>query len=300
VEETARLVSASISRKVVLNLRTEENVPRILADPSQVRQVFMNLIINSSEAIGDSSGVITVCTGAKRCDAASLRRMELGDTLAEGLYVQVEVTDTGCGMDERTRARIFEPFFTTKFKGRGLGLAAVVGIVRSHRGALRISSSPGKGTTFEVLFPALQDSDQGGRIEKEGTTAGRWSGKILLVDDEESLRALGSRMLERLGFTVLTAADGEEGLGVYKREWGRIDLVILDLTMPRLDGADTLSAMLGVNPAARIVMASGHSEEDVAGRFTDRGIAGILQKPYTLSKLRELLGRVLGAPPGAN
>ena len=161
VEEMAHLLKTAISKKAILNLNLERDLPPIQADPSQIRQIVMNLIINASEAIGDRSGVITVSVGATRCDEEYLQKTELHDGLAPGLYVHLEVTDTGCGMDAETRSRIFEPFFSTKFTGRGLGLAAVLGIVRAHKGALKVYSEPGKGTTFKVLFPALEEAGEG-------------------------------------------------------------------------------------------------------------------------------------------
>ena len=159
VEEMAHLLKTAISKKAILNLNLERGLPPIEADPSQIRQIVMNLIINASEAIGDRSGVITVSVGATRCDEEYLRKTELHDDLAPGLYVHLEVTDTGSGMDAETRSRIFEPFFSTKFTGRGLGLAAVLGIVRAHKGALKVYSEPGKGTTFKILFPALAEGE---------------------------------------------------------------------------------------------------------------------------------------------
>ena len=160
VEEMAHLLKTAISKKAILNLNLEKGLPPIKADPSQIRQIVMNLIINASEAIGDRSGVITVAVGATRCDEEYLRKTELREDLVPGLYMHLEVTDTGHGMDAETRTRIFEPFFSTKFTGRGLGLAAVLGIVRSHKGALKVYSEPGKGTTFKVLFPALEDAGE--------------------------------------------------------------------------------------------------------------------------------------------
>ena len=160
VEEMTHLLKSSISKNAILTLNLERGLPPIEGDPSQIRQIVMNLIINASEAIGDRSGVITVSVGTTRCDEEYLQNTELYGDLAPGLYVQLEVTDTGGGMDEKTRARIFDPFFSTKFTGRGLGLAAVLGIVRSHKGALKVYSEPGKGTTFKVLFPALEDAGE--------------------------------------------------------------------------------------------------------------------------------------------
>jgi PAS domain S-box-containing protein len=290
IEEMAHLLKTSISKKAVLNLSLERGLPDIQVDPSQVRQIVLNLIINASEAVGDRSGVITVAAGATRCDADYLRKTELHDGLVPGLYVHLEVTDTGCGMDAETRRRIFEPFFTTKFTGRGLGLAAVLGIVRAHKGAIKVYSEFGKGTTFKVLFPAL-DMEENRAQPHVPSLSDNWKGKgvILLADDEESLRALGAMMLERLGFTVLTAVDGRDALETYRKRQREISLVILDLTMPHMDGAQAFGELRRINPDIRVILASGYSEEDVAARFAGKHLSGVLQKPYSLSKLRELL-----------
>ncbi len=293
IAEMAHLLKTSISKKAVLNLSLERGLPPIMADSSQVRQIVLNMIINASEAIGDRSGVITVAAGATRCDEDYLRKTELHDSLAPGLYVHLEVTDTGCGMVAETRERIFEPFFTTKFTGRGLGLAAVLGIVRAHKGAIKVYSEFGKGTTFKVLFPVLE---MGKKTDQHlfPHHSDNWQGKgsILLADDEESLRALGAMMLDRLGFKVLTAADGREALELYRRHQIEIDLVLLDLTMPHMDGAQALGELRRINPDIRVILASGYSEEDVAARFAGKHLSGVLQKPYSLSKLRELLMKV--------
>jgi PAS domain S-box-containing protein len=298
INEMAHLLKTSISKKAILNLHLERGLPLVEVDQSQIRQIVLNLIINASEAIGDRSGVITVGVGATRCDEEYLRKTELNDDLIPGLYVHLEVTDTGCGMDAEMRRRIFEPFFTTKFAGRGLGLAAVMGIVRAHKGALKVYSEPGKGTTFKILFPTLEIIDrpsQPNGDECEEDWRGR--GTILLVDDEESLLALGARMLERMGFTVLTAADGAEALERYRERQSEIDLVLLDLTMPHMDGAQAFGELRRINPAIRVVLASGYSEDDVAARFAGKGLDGVLPKPYTLNKLKELISTLLPCRP---
>ena len=296
VEEMADLLKTSISKKAILTLNLEKGLPAIQADPSQIRQIVMNLIINASEAIGDRSGVITVSVGTTRCDEEYLRKTELCDDLPPGLYVHLEVTDTGGGMDAETQARIFEPFFTTKFTGRGLGLAAVLGIIRAYKGALKVHSEPGKGTTFKVLFPALADGKEATR-SPDAIPLAEWRGKgtILFVDDEESLIALGARMLEYLGFTVLTAVDGQQAVNLYRERGKEIDLVLMDLTMPQMDGAEAFDEMRRMNPEVRVVLASGYTEDDVSSRFEGKKPAGVFQKPYTLAKLREALSGLMPA-----
>ena len=299
VTETTQLVARSIHRKTQLVLRLDPDLPAVLGDPSQIRQVVMNLVINSSEAIGDAAGAITVAAIAESHDAASLGRLQYGAELPPGRYVHLEVTDTGCGMDGATQSRMFEPFFTTKFKGRGLGLASVLGIVRAHRGALEIASAPGQGTRFSVLLPALEAQAVPGQAAcGGGEPRPRYSGRVLLAEDEETVRRLGRRMLEQLGFQVITVADGAEAVEVFRREHGDIALVVLDLTMPRMDGAEAVVAIRRIDPHARILLASGHSGEEVAGRFADAGISGVLQKPYTRASLREAIVAVLESAGG--
>ena len=294
VEEMAHLLKRIVSKKAILNLSLEGDLPPIKADPGQIRQVVTNLVINASEALGEGSGVITVSMGAARCDQEYLQKTELLETLSPGLYVRLEVTDSGIGMDADTRARIFDPFFSTKFTGRGLGLAAVLGIVRAHRGAIKVYSEPGRGTTFKVLFPALEDASKGAPVVESSPLADwRGTGTILLVDDEESLLALGARMLDQLGFTVLTAADGLQAVELYREKGATIDLVLMDLTMPHMDGAEAFGELRRLNPDVRVVLASGYSPEDVVSRFAGKSLDGVLQKPYTLLKLREAIAGLI-------
>ena len=297
MEEMAHLLKTSISKKALLNLHLERGLPPIAADPSQIRQVVMNLIVNASEAIGDRSGVINLSLGAIECDADYLSRNELNAEMKPGFYVFIEVSDTGVGMDAATRARIFEPFFTTKFAGRGLGLAAVLGIIRAHQAILRVYSEPDKGSTFKVLFPVMNTPPLNGAIEKPDATNTSWKahGSILLVDDEETLRALGSRILSTMGFTVHTAVDGMDALRIYREHSGNIDLVLLDMTMPHMDGIETSRQLRQLDEKIKIVVTSGYSSEEVSGRFSGKGLTGVLQKPFTRAKLQELLAGIFPA-----
>lgn len=293
IQEMVHMLKTCISKKALLNLNLAENLPSIEGDPAQLRQVLMNLVINASEAIGDRSGVVTISTGARQCDAEYLRETFLDDSLPEGLYVSLEVSDTGCGMDKETQARIFEPFFTTKFTGRGLGMSAVLGIVRGHRGTLKVYSEPGKGTTFRLLFPAsFQQGERTPARAPESFSEWSGSGTVLLVDDDETILGIGRMMLERLGFSVLTASDGKEGVEVYRSCAKEIALVLLDLTMPRMNGEEAFRELLRINPGVRVVLSSGYSEQEVAARFAGRGLAGFIQKPYQVERLRETLKQI--------
>jgi len=295
VEEMTHLLKTSISKKAILNLNFEQGLPPIQADANQIRQIVMNLIINASEAIGERGGVITVSIGARESDLEYLRKTCLKNDLPAGLYVYLEVSDTGCGMDEETQQRIFVPFFTTKFTGRGLGLAAALGMVRTHNGALRLQSAPGKGTTFTVLFPAALPVREEVRAETTGTSAAAWtgSGTVLLVDDEATVRDVVRTMIEHLGFSVLTAADGRQALDLYRERGGEITLVVLDMTMPHMDGVETFGELRRINPEARVILSSGYSEEDVVSQLAGKGLSGFIHKPYTLENLRAAISLVI-------
>lgn len=290
LEEMAHMLEVSISKKAVLRLNLYPDLPSVLVDATQLRQVVMNLIINASEAIGDKSGVIAVTTGCMDCDATYLKNIWMAENIKSGLYVYLEVADTGCGMDEDTVNKVFEPFFTTKFTGRGLGLAAVIGIVRGHNGAIKVYSEPNKGTAFKILLPAINepaDTPKGVSGEDE------WRGKgtVLLVDDEETIRGIGKDMLQELGFSVITANDGREALDIFKSNQDFV-LVILDLTMPHMDGTQCFRELRKIDPDVKVVLSSGYNEVEVNQKFIGKKLAGFIQKPYKISTLQKMLRKV--------
>jgi PAS domain S-box-containing protein len=289
VEEMGHLLSVSISKKVMLQYHFSQGIPAVEADATQVRQVMMNLIVNASEAIGDRSGVISVTVGQLRCEADYLKGCFGADRLQPGDYVYLEVADTGRGMDKATQDRIFDPFFSTKFTGRGLGLAAVLGIMRGHHGAIKVYSELNRGTTFKLLFPASESSAS--RLSPKATLPGAYhaSGKILLADDEETILNLGRRMLQRAGFEVIVAADGREALEKFASDKDSLSLVILDLTMPYSDGETCYREMRLLKPDVKVILSSGYNEQDIVSRFAGKGLSGFVQKPYTME---ELLGKV--------
>ncbi|OFW59777.1 MAG: hypothetical protein A2133_10520 [Actinobacteria bacterium RBG_16_64_13] len=303
--ELVQLLRTSIPKKVLLNLDLDRSSPLVNGDRGQLTQVVMNLVLNAAEAIGDSSGVINVSTGVTECTQEYLRTTYLDEGLEEGQYVTLQVSDTGQGMDEDTRSRLFEPFYTTKFTGRGLGLSAVLGIVRRHKGAITVHSELGRGTVVRILLPVWEGGEAGGsRVKEAGDADWEFKGTVLLVDDEESILALGRRMLGRLGFTVLTATDGGQSVDIYRAHHDEIALVLLDLTMPEMDGAETLQELRRIDPGVRVVMSSGYTENDISARFAGHELAGFLQKPYTLDILRRCLRAVLadrlGDSPGSS
>jgi CheY-like chemotaxis protein len=290
-----RLLKVSISKNAVLQSRLASGLPAVEADPAQVRQVVMNLITNASDAIGDEPGVITVATGVSECDRAYLGQTYLDEDLPEGEYVFVEVSDTGCGMDAETQSRIFDPFYTTKFTGRGLGMAAVLGILRGHRGAIRVYSEPERGTIVKILFPA---SDRAARaLPDEPRREEHWSasGTVLVVDDEETVRKLADKALRSAGFTVLLAKDGHEAIDLYGEHQEEIVAVLLDLTMPGMGGEETFQELRRLSPDVAVVLSSGYNEQEVTNRFAGQGLAAFIQKPYRvgdlLAKLRGVIER---------
>jgi signal transduction histidine kinase/ActR/RegA family two-component response regulator len=302
VEEMAHLLEVSISKKAVLKYNFSNNLPSIDCDATQIRQIIMNLITNASEAIGDKSGVIAMSTGAMECDRAYLdgvdeiMRAGLNEPLPEGLYVYLEVADTGCGMDAETTQKVFDPFFTTKFTGRGLGMAAVLGIVRGHRGAIKIYSEVAKGTTFKVLFPASglpANSDALKRRDIDRSEEWQGRGTVLIADDEETIRAVGKQMLGRMGFDVLTAGDGREAIELFQDRTDDIVCILLDLTMPHVDGEQAFRELRRIRPDVIVILCSGYNEQDATQRFAGKGLAGFIQKPYNMAELRGKLMEVL-------
>jgi len=294
VGEMGHLLESSISKSARLSFHLEEGLPAIEADATQIRQVVMNLIINASEAIGKQPGVVQLTTGLIDCTRDFLSQTYLDEKQPEGRYVYLEVSDTGCGMDEETLGKIFDPFFTTKFTGRGLGLAALLGIVRGHRGAIRVKSESGRGTTFTILFPAAAEAPLPQPAEGAEPVVWRGSGVILLVDDEGSVLSTGKRMLERAGFGVLTAGDGYEALELFKRQGDRISCVILDMTMPEMDGEETFCELRKINAEIPVILSSGYSQEEIESRFAGKGLAGFIQKPYRWTDLVSHLRGAMG------
>lgn len=298
VQELSEVMEVVLAKKARLVLNFAADVPPVEGDPSQLRQVVLNLLTNAAEAIPGQQGLITVHIYRQACDEAYLATTRIDDPLPAGEYVVLEVSDTGVGMTEEVQQRIFEPFFTTKFSGRGLGMAAVLGIVRSHRGGIKIYSEPGKGTAVKVLLPASdrQVRPHTRRLEVAGSFAG--SGTVLLVDDEERVRAVAKRMLEKFGFDVLTAADGKEALEVFRAHRAAIKLVLLDLTMPEMDGQETLRRLRAIDTAVPVVISSGYNAQNVTRRFVGREVAAFIQKPYRLSELEVVLKKIFRNSPG--
>ncbi|MGV6851917.1 MAG: hybrid sensor histidine kinase/response regulator, partial [bacterium] len=294
LNETMRLVTSSISKKAILSFELEENLPSIYVDETQLKQVMMNLIINASDALENQPGSIVITTGAIDCDRECLANSYIDDKLEEGVYVFIEVKDSGTGIEPTNIQKIFDPFYTTKFVGRGLGLVAVLGIVRSHQGAIKVESTPGEGTRFKILFPGQTDTTQK-QITPLASQPSQCRGTVLVVDDEVSIRNLASKTLEKMGLTVLTAIDGIDAIELLKKHQNVIDIILLDMTMPKLDGAETYKELKKINPEIKVILSSGYSKQEITSRFKPNDLVDFLQKPYKAQELTEAICEPLRA-----
>jgi PAS domain S-box-containing protein len=283
VDGTTRLLNITITKKCVLRFNLAPTLPTIAADATQIRQIIMNLVINASEAIGLRSGVIAISTGVVRVDQDYLSTLLYSEKITLGDYVFVEVSDNGSGMDAAVLGKIFDPFFTTKFTGRGLGLAAVLGIVRGHKGSLKVYSEPGRGTTFKILLPCVDGPADHAIARTKADDRWRGQGTVLIVDDEETVRTVSARIMESLGFSVVLAADGREAVEKYRGEPARYAFVLLDLTMPHMDGEESFRQLRHLNPGVKVVLMSGFNQAEAISRFTGKGLAGFVQKPFEVN-----------------
>jgi PAS domain S-box-containing protein len=292
-EEILPLISRSTPPSVVVRPLLGKQLPRIEADRAQLHQVIMNLVINAAEACGDSQGIVTVVTSVQRPERPAPAAFGLPPAQSD-TFVALEVSDTGCGMSDEVRAKIFDPFFTTKFTGRGLGLSAVLGIIRAHKGAIAVDTAPGKGTTFRVLFPApVEPLPDSAALPLTAARDLAGSGIVLVIDDEEMVRRVARLTLERFGYTVALAANGQSGVEVFRSMQDRILAVVLDLTMPVMGGEETLAELKRIDPDVRVILSTGYSESETTKRFAGRGLAGFLQKPFTAAQLADEVKNVL-------
>ncbi len=298
VREIAALLETAAARHATLVYELASNLPSIEADSARVSQVIMNLITNASEALEEHGGRVALRTGHALLARGDLDALILGNNLAAGTYAYFEVEDSGCGMSPETQARIFDPFFTTKLTGRGLGLAAVLGIVRAHAGAVDLESAAGRGTRFRIYFPAaarLLATPRPGPPDPDTDWTRRAT--VLVVDDEDDVRTLACDVLERAGLTVLTANDGQEAIELFRKRRDEIRVVLLDRTMPGLSGDEAFSRLREIDPGARIVLMSGFSEQRAARAVADQRIDGFLQKPFLPARLLQAVRDALERPP---
>ncbi len=295
VREMVSLLSVSIPKNTNLEFAIDEAIPAFEGDPTQIRQVVMNLVINAAEAIGSAPGSIVVETGFTEVGEDELERFR-GDPGGPGPYVFLRVSDTGAGMDAETVARVFDPFFTTKFTGRGLGLAAVLGIVRGHRGGINVESAPGEGTTFTLLLPPAHEPASRSAVEPESSPVEGYRVSALVVDDEAPVRKVAAKMLERLGMQVVTACDGQEALDYFREHGPAVGLVITDLTMPRLGGEALVEAIREAGSDVPAILMSGYNESEASGRSGRDARTRFLQKPFSLQDVEAAVSAVLAAP----
>ncbi len=291
VQDITQLLAVSIPKSVELRFELATDAPLVEADVAQLQQVVMNLVTNAAEAVGEQLGVISLRTGMARLDERSAARLHASEPCPPGRYAYLEVEDTGCGMDAETLARIFDPFFTTKFTGRGLGLAAMQGIVRGHGGGVEVRSSPGAGTLFRVYLPALPEGTPlPGPLPPPGLEAPcLGEGLVLVVDDEPGIRDLARHALERAGFRTLAASEGQQAVELFRRQPEEIRLVLLDLTMPRMGGEAALREMRALRPDLPVILWSGYGQREDPG---DPSVP-FLRKPFRTAELMELVRRTL-------
>ncbi len=288
VQEMALLLQVSISKKITLNFRLASGLPVIEGDVAQLQQVVMNLVTNASDAIGDAEGAITISTWAMNLDGAYIASTFPTQNLSPGAYVVLEVSDTGCGMSQETLARIFDPFFTTKATGHGLGLSAMLGILRGHGGGLKVYTEEGRGSSFKLFFPAHPEGVPAVRVtEADGPS--HFEGRVLMVDDEPVILESTATILAGLGFSVVTAVDGQEALEKFEADQDGFDLVLMDFTMPRLNGHEAFERMRALRPDVPVILCSGYSEQDIIHEFREQDLTGFLLKPYLVSDLKRTL-----------
>ena len=292
VREMAQLLEASVARKASLELDLDESLPAVKGDTAQLTQVVMNLLTNAAEAIGETGGHIHIRTARNEATppAGSHR---IGEELPRGPVVMVEVQDDGCGMDDKTRARMFDPFFSTKFTGRGLGLAAALGIVRAHGGAIDIETAPDQGTRFRVLFPAAGERAQPRDEAPSDIRGWRCDALVLVVDDDEGVRELTQETLERAGLRVRCAEDPDSALRFFEEHADEIALVILDRTLPPSSGDGVLTRLRQLRPGCRILMMSGYSKERALEGGQEANLSGFLQKPFLPEQMLEAVRRAI-------
>ncbi len=296
IQNMANLLKAkaSLPRSIELEYDLEPNLPEFLGDTTQIHQLLMNVILNASKSI-EGDGMIRIRSGNHFLDADEIAGCYLGSGILPGPWIHLSVEDNGSGMSQETLSRIFDPFFSTKFTGRGLGLAAALGIVRAHNGTLRVRSEPGQGTVFDIFLPPALEEEEPPAMNQTSRFSATWNGSgiVLFVDDEETVRSVGKRLLSRMGFEVLLAQDGVEAVEVFSRYKDMIGLVIMDMTMPRMDGREALEHIKKIAPEVRIVLSTGYSERDVAANFLSRGFDAFIQKPYNYRELKELVRMVM-------
>lgn len=296
IREMSEFFTVSVPYRIKMCYELADNIPAFDADITQIRQILMNLVTNAADAIGERDGTITIRTGITECDRTYLSQCYVDDNLPVGTYVFIEVVDTGCGMDATTQARIFDPFFTTKVKGRGLGLASVLGIVRAHRGTLKVYSEPGHGTTFRILFPVSSSSTPSKQKDEiEDIHGWSGSGSVLIVDDEEIVRIVTGGLVASYGFTPYTAGDGKTAEHLLTEKSSEIVLALIDVSMPEMAHGKLLAGLRKIKPNMKIILVSGYGKE-AATEGISEPFDGFLQKPFSSVQIAIAIKNVLCKP----
>jgi two-component system cell cycle sensor histidine kinase/response regulator CckA len=296
VADTIPQLIKSFPDRCKLSTDLSEDLVAVMADASQLRQVIMNLVLNASESLGDGEIVITVATKMTSLSADELARSAVHVAEPSEEYVCLEVRDDGKGMSRELQARIFDPFFTTKFAGRGLGLSAVLGIVRGHEGALLVDSKEGEGTRVRVLLPASVVPEPTEVELDEPQIVFEGGGKILVIDDEELVLDVARQSLERAGFDVVTSAGGHEGVAIFQKAPESFRAVLLDMTLPDMSGKDVYRKLRALRKEAIILLTSGHSEQSATERFSREELAGFIKKPFKPAELLRKFRQALSSP----
>jgi len=293
VEEVTRMIQSAIKKNVTIELDLKCDIPEIDGDVSQIQQILMNLIINSAEAIGDANGTIRIALAKTAIMPEQTFSDVFGTTIHAGNYACLEISDTGCGMDEETQKRIFEPFYTTKFTGRGLGMSAICGIIKAHDAALQLTSKPDVGTNFKIFFHMPEASIDAIAAPIAPVLTEKGGGAILLVEDEQTLLNMGEVLLETFGFSVITAENGHEAIETYLKRGGEIDVILLDLIMPVMGGIEAYHELRKISSTVPIIICSGYSIESVKGTIDNDEHAKFMNKPYNPLELRDVLVKMM-------
>jgi PAS domain S-box-containing protein len=297
ITDNIHLFSTAVPKNIALVSDLSATIPLLQGDKGKLQQLLMNLILNSADAIAPNQGTITVTTSRYRLDTDETHYWRwTGTPLAPDDYIKLTVSDTGAGMDANTLVKIFDPFFTTKFTGRGLGLASVLGIVRGHKGGLHVTSGVGKGTSFSILFPLLHEMPTTGESFAVHGPITLVDALVLVIDDEDEVREATSEILREAGLQIITASDGRAGIQLFRERMQEIKLVLLDLAMPGMNGADVLVELKALDPDIPVILISGYAEEAVMERFVDKGLAGFIQKPYSMESLLQRIEQQLQTP----
>jgi len=295
VSDSIRFMRSGIARGIQIELDLAKHLPRLEGDSTDLHQMLLVILANAADAIGDTGGGITVKTGAVPAGAAP--ETSVGDALPPGDYISISVTDTGCGMSEEVASKMFDPFYTTKTRSRGLGLARALGVARAHGGAMNVSTRAGHGTTITVYVAAHAAQSRKAPTILDQESLWHGEGTILVVDDEENVRSITKRMLQRLGFDVLLAADGQEAVEMVSKAAKDLAAVILDLTMPNMDGDSAYAEIRRMEPKLPVLIASGYDVKTVTNRFDRTHISSFIQKPFQIKDLSNHLRDALHTDP---